>query len=320
MLDEIMDSGADEPSNDEQAEEVGNDQPEATAEQSGEAEQANEEPDAEEDNADASEATEEQPEGDAEGSEVVDTVTVEFDGEEYKVPAKIKDALMREQDYTAKTQTHAEDRKAFEAEQADFRQYAEASRAHSDQMAQLAAIDSQLKQFEEYDWNTAFDTDIVAATKLRHQADQLQQTRQSVVGEIQEAETERTRLHNENLARTAERTDAQLRTEIPNWGDDVKAELGKFAVETMGFPAEAVANAVTPQEIKALYYAQVGFKTLNAVKAEEVKAKAPEKVAKPSKNIKPKRQKAPTDLSKISDPEAYRNAYMARKRKAVANG
>jgi len=302
--DNEVDSGADEPSTDENTEEVLEDQPEVDVEESGEA------GDGQDDEPEEG-SQDDQPET----SEVVETVTVEYDGKEYNVPANIKDALMRESDYTAKTTAVAEQRKALEAERQEFQQYAEASKFHSEGKAQLAAIDQQLKAYDEYDWNTAFETNITEATKLKYQAEQLQRNRQDVVGKIQEAEQERTRLHSENMARTAERTDAQLKTEIPNWGEDVKSELGRFAVETMGFPAEAVANAVTPQEIKALYYAQIGYKTLNSVKAQTAKAKAPAKVAKPSVNIKPKRQKAPTDLSKISDPEAYRNARLARQRR-----
>lgn len=297
-----------------ETEEVLQDQPEVEEEVSGEAEEADEPSESEAEEAEAEEG--EAGEDKAEEQSELATVKVEYDGVEYDVPTELKDALMKTKDYTHKTQELGEARKAFEAEKVDFQRYSEASKAQADKMAQLAAIDQQIAAFEAYDWNAAFDADLTAATKLQHQAQQLGHQRAALVGEIQQAENERQTLYNENLAKTAERTDKQLATEIPNWGDDLKSELGKFAVETMGFPAEAVARAVTPQEIKALYYAQVGFKTLQKVKAEEAKAKFPAKAVKPAKNLKPKRQKAPTDLSKISDPVAYREAYLARKRKA----
>lgn len=313
MLEYEVGSVAEDTSTPDAEEVVENDQPEVEGEVSGEA-------NLEAEDSEADEVEEgDQPEEDDDTSEEVastdDIVEVEYNGKVHKVPAELKDALMLTKDYTHKTQALAETRKQFEAEQQEFRQYVEASTAQSEKMAELKAIDQQLQQFQQYDWNSAYDADLAGATKLRHQMEQLGQQRNALVQDIQQTEGERQRLYNENLAKTAQRTDAQLKTEIPNWGDDLKAELGQFAVETMGFSADAVSKAVTPQEIKALYYAHVGYKALEQAKQKAAQAKQPKEVKAPPKKVAPRRQKAPSDLSKISDPAAYREAYLARKRK-----
>ena len=117
------------------------------------------------------------------------------------------------------------------------------------------------------------------------------------------------------MVRIAEKTDARLSKEVTGWGDEMKADLGKFAVD-MGLPADMVSRAVTYPEINILRLAQIGYKTENQVKA-AVKSKDNKVVrVKPSKNLKPKRQSAPKSLSNVTDPVAYRELRLAQKRKA----
>ena len=295
-----------------EAEEVLTDQPEAEDQDSESVAEYsdNEEPE-EAEEGEGSETEDEQPEL---GSNS-ETVEVEYDGEVYAVPKRLKDAVMATKDYTEKTQSLADERRNYEAEKADFTQYMEASKAQSEQMANLAAIDQQLKSFEAYDWNAAFDADITSANKLQHQQQQLQAQRGQLVGAIQQGEQQRQEAQHQNMVRVAERTDAKLAKEVTGWGDEMKSDLGKFAVD-MGLPANMVSNAVTYPEINILRLAQIGYKTENQVKA-AVKSKDKKIVqVKPSKNLKPKRQSAPKTLSNVTDPVAYRELRLAQKRKA----
>ena len=272
-------------------------------------EEANEEP-AETEEGEEAEEGEEQPD---EGSDL-DTVRVEYDGEEYEVPKRLKDAVMATKDYTEKTSRLAEERRDYEAEKADFSQYMEASKAQSDQMANLAAIDQQLNHFETFDMNHLIDTDITSANKLQYQKQQLQAQRGQLVGAIQQGEQQRQEAQHQNMVRIAERTDAKLASEVTGWGDEMKSDLGKFAVD-MGLPTAMVSNAVTYPEINLLRLAQIGYKTEQKVRngAKTTNKKVVE--IKPSKSLKPKRQGAPKSLSNVSDPQAYRELRMAQKRK-----
>lgn len=243
-----------------------------------------------------------------------DAVDVEFEGETYSLPPKLKDALMREQDYTVKTQAHADTVKAHEAEKQDFKQYVEMTTANSTNMAQLTAIDNQLSQLAAYDWNAAYDNDITAATKLKNNEQQLIAQRQGLEKHINEQEQERQGLQHQNMVKTAQATDAQMLKEVPNWGDDRKTALGSFAVEKMGFTPDAVQKAVTKKEIMTLHYAEIGYNAVHKVKAAQAKAgkKVPQLEA--SKSIKPKRQSAPKTLSNVTDPVAYREMRLKQQR------
>ena len=66
-------------------------------------------------------------EQDDEGSPA-DEVEIELDGQRYKVPATLKDAFTRTQDYTAKTMALAETRRAVEAERQAIAAAAEAQK------------------------------------------------------------------------------------------------------------------------------------------------------------------------------------------------
>ena len=295
-----------------EAEEVLTDQPEAEDQDSESVaeDSDNEEPE-EAEEGEGTETEDEQPEL---GSNS-ETVEVEYDGEVYAVPKRLKDAVMATKDYTEKTQSLADERRNYEAEKADFTQYMEATKAQSDQMANLAAIDQQLNHFETFDMNHLIDTDITSANKLQYQKQQLQAQRGQLVGAIQQGEQQRQEAQHQNMVRVAERTDAKLASEVTGWGDEMKSDLGKFAVD-MGLPANMVSNAVTYPEINILRLAQIGYKTENQVKA-AVKSKDRKIVqVKPSKSLKPKRQSAPKTLSNVTDPVAYRELRLAQKRKA----
>tara|TARA_R110000737_G_scaffold80812_1_gene113119 strand:- start:66 stop:983 length:918 start_codon:yes stop_codon:yes gene_type:complete len=288
-----------------EVEEVSQDQSETEDYSTEVVEENSEEPD-EADDGEESEQEDDQPEMES----ILETVDVEYDGEQYKLPPKLKDAFMREQDYTVKTQ-------ALASEKQDFQQYMEATNANQQGIANLAAIDLQLKSYQAYNWDSAFDNDITSATKMQHQMQQLQQQRSQLVGTIQQAEQRRTELRHENMVRTAQRTDAQLAKEIPNWGENRKVELGRFAVEVMGFPEAIVSSAVTPSEIKALHYAEIGYRTEQKVKNAKKQKGTKTAQVEPSKSLKAKKQSAPKSLSNVSDPNAYRELRMAQKRKTL---
>src|SRR5688572_14468037 len=70
-----------------------------------------------------------EPEAPAEPVDELDEI--EFDGERYKIPKKLKNGFLMQSDYTRKTQEVAEERKAIAAAKEAAKQEAEASRAHA---------------------------------------------------------------------------------------------------------------------------------------------------------------------------------------------
>ena len=122
--------------------------------------QSEEEPDAEE--------QQPEPENDAE--------EVEFEGKAYKVPKEIKGALLRQSDYTQKTQELATLRKQAE----DRMQFAEAQQqlmaAVHQEATEYAALKKQLENFNNMDWQALYSADPGQAFGLQAQANRLKET------------------------------------------------------------------------------------------------------------------------------------------------
>ena len=77
----------------------------------------------------------------------------EYEGKTYKVPKEIKDALLRQSDYTRKTQELAEIRKAAEFERQSIAAAKEADEAADELKSDLRTVDKALKSFENVDWS-----------------------------------------------------------------------------------------------------------------------------------------------------------------------
>lgn len=120
------------------------------------------------------EQVDEQPEEQAQDeTPTEDLVPVEFEGETFQVPAKLKDALLRQQDYTVKTQQVAEQRRAVD----DRAQYLEAKEAllgaAYEEATAYRAIQQQLEQFDALDWAKLAQSDMQQAYTLDLQRQEL---------------------------------------------------------------------------------------------------------------------------------------------------
>jgi len=92
-----------------------------------------------------------------------DSEEIEFNDKAYKLPKDIAEAVksMRS-DYTTKTMSLAEQRKAFEA-QSEFHQ------KHIADVAKVVALNERLAEYDQVDWNALSDSDPVLWQKLTSQ-------------------------------------------------------------------------------------------------------------------------------------------------------
>jgi len=88
---------------------------------------------------------------------------VEYDGEYYRLPKKLKDAVLRQADYTKKTQEVAEQRRALEARDRELVQQAEALRTDTQERARLVALEDTIKEYANVDWDKWEQQDPLAA-------------------------------------------------------------------------------------------------------------------------------------------------------------
>ena len=126
----------------------------------------------EEDNAEAEEETEAQAE--EESAETTDEVEeVEFEGKQYKVPKELKPALLRQADYTKKTQELAEYRKQV-ADQVDYlTAQKQLLSTASQEFADLRAAELELAKFGQVNWQELANADPGRAIALSKQHDNI---------------------------------------------------------------------------------------------------------------------------------------------------
>ena len=188
----------------------------------------------------------------------------EVGDDKYRVPKALKahiDELkagnLRNEDYTQKTQTVAEQRKALEAERQEFVQRQQFQNQHLEKLSEVKAIDRQLEQYQKLDWNALTDADPVQALKLDRQMRELQTQREASVREINESVSKSTLEQQQATARQLQEARAALTREIKGFGTP---EVTKALTETgkaFGYKPEELANVNDPRAIKLLHEAML---------------------------------------------------------------
>ena len=199
----------------------------------------------ESDEAKAEEKTEETPEPD-------DSEEVEYDGDVYVMPKKIKEALLRQSDYTKKTQEVAEQRKAVEERAEWLSQQERLMAAGFEKAVELKEIDARLAQYEQLDWQALVDQDPAQATKLNISFQQLQRQRAGKVEELQKHAAENQRLTQETRQKMLAQGAEQVKKAIPSWN----AELAKAIsdnTKSYGFTDKELDQLTDPRFVVALH-------------------------------------------------------------------
>lgn len=198
-----------------------------------------------------------------------DDEEIDYEGEKYKVPKKLKDAFLRQADYTVKTQTIAEERRAFEAAQQEFVQRQQFQSQHIERIAEVKAIDHRLEQFSKLDWNALTDADPVQAMKLDREMRALQQQRGQHVAAITQAQEQAAAQTSQATARSLAEAHATLTREITGYGTPEVMKALKATAKEIGFRDEELANVNDPRAVKLLYEASQYRKLMAKAKTAE---------------------------------------------------
>lgn len=120
------------------------------------------------------------------GPDVEPEFEIEIDGQRELVKGRdqIKELLQKGRDYSRKTEVVARVREALAAQIQQQQLAQQFQAAVFDDVSSLKAIDSKLEQFNQIDWNAAFDSDPFNALKLKEQRDQLREVRSSKLQEL----------------------------------------------------------------------------------------------------------------------------------------
>lgn len=156
-------------------------------------------------------------------------VEVEYEGEKFKVPLKLKDALLRQSDYTQKTQSVADQRKALEADREAFGKTTEAV---IEAKAQVHTLSKTVQQYADYFKTTAW-ADLKVQDPNTAQQHFLQYSEMKV--QLDGAKNTVTQKENEQASEMQRTRATQIAHAqdvipkiIPNWSPELDVKLANY--------------------------------------------------------------------------------------------
>jgi hypothetical protein len=189
-------------------------------------------------------------------------VDVEYEGKVHKLPPELKDALLRTADYTRKTQEVAELRKATEARQAEVDRAYQTSQEVIEARAVIHNVDSQLKQYENVNWQQLEDQDPMAAMSHWRQFQMLKEQRGQVAQYLDKTQAEMSEKLAQETDKRLRETRAFAEKEIPGWTPDVDVKIVGFAEKELGFTREQLRAQINPAVYKTLHLAMIGAEAI----------------------------------------------------------
>ena len=199
--------------------------------------------------------------GDTGGGEAVD---VEYEGRLYQVPRPLKEALLRQADYTRKTMELADQRRALAADKAGIDEARAMTVDEFQALARLADVEAELEEFAQHDW-TQLDPRHPDIAELRAAVGHLVQEQQALHGRLAEHHHHKAAREQQEIARTRAETDHAMAREIRDWSPERRQALENFAI-ALGIPDELLGHA-SAAEMRILNLAYAGAQQLERQRA-----------------------------------------------------
>ena len=194
-----------------------------------------------------------------------DAEEVDFEGKVYAVPKEIKDALLRQKDYTQKTQQVAEIRRAVEERQEALKAESEFQQKHFEKVVQAHALGSQLQQFAQVNWTELANADPATYLKLDRQQRELQEALNRVNGDIQQAGTQFQAERVQQKQKAQARCIEELKKDFKDFGPELLKGLDDTG-KSFGFSGEELASIADPRMVRVLH-AAMQYKKLQGSKS-----------------------------------------------------
>lgn len=185
----------------------------------------------------------------------------EWNGKVLKAPKGLKDGVLMHADYTKKTQEVADRRRELEAYEQQVVQQARASEEELTARATLVHLDTQLKQYENVDWDRWEAEDPLAAGQGWRRFQSMEKQKEATANELAAKQYQRTEQAKQETAKRLQET-AEYAKKLPGWTPDVGQEIRDLAEKQWGIPFEALQENITPQFYDILYHARIGLRAL----------------------------------------------------------
>lgn len=209
--------------------------------------------------AEGEESPEVEEEPEEESTEEPRILTLKHDGQEVQKTEEEVLALAQQGfDYTKKTQQLAEERRqvesyaqAIKAQEQNIQQQVQLQTALIQDIAEVTAIDKQLAQFQNLDWNSLSNNDPVEAQKLFFAYSQLQTQRGQMVNQLEQKQGYLNQAQAQSFQQKLAENQAIVEREIPNWSE-VKPQLKAIGKE-YGFSDQELGQVIDARQLKVLH-------------------------------------------------------------------
>lgn len=194
----------------------------------------------------------------------------EFEGKAYKLPKELKEALLRQKDYTQKTQEVAETRRMLEEREQAFQAQSAFSQQHFAKAVEAHTLQQQIQQFSQVDWDKLADENPAEAVKLHHQFTMLRDKFAGVREEMQGLNGQFAQQQAEIRQKAQAQCVQELKKDFPELSmPDRAPQFLKQLDETgrsFGFSGRELEAIADPRMIRVLH-AAMQFKKLQASKS-----------------------------------------------------
>lgn len=219
---------------------------------------------------------------------------LEFNSKAYRVPKDVAEAVRSMQkDYTQKTMSLSEQRKAFETQSRFQQEYIQ-------DIAKVTAMDERIAEFNQVDWNRLSDEDPVLWQKLFSQKNILENQRGQLAQNVAQKQHEVALSQQQEIAKQIEASESVLKREIKDWSPQLESSLQEFAVAKLGFDISDVKQSkADPRLYKLLHMAYLG----NQIMSKQVAKPKVVQQAKPVTVLQAKNTRVGKDPTQMNDAE-----------------
>ncbi|MFN8992652.1 MAG: hypothetical protein ACK5X3_03150 [Pseudomonadota bacterium] len=187
-------------------------------------------------------------EGAEDGHPEDDAEDVDYEGAKYRVPKVLKDALLRQADYTRKTQELADQRRTVEQHFTSLNQQAELQQATLEHRVNLGIVEHQLEQFRNTDWKAyRAEYGVDAAEDAKDKWQQYREAHAELKAAIANAQTDLGQISERSRANAIAQADQVLSREIEGWSPQFVQDLAGYVATEFGItPQELQDSAINP--------------------------------------------------------------------------
>jgi hypothetical protein len=206
-------------------------------------------------------------EAEAEESEAM----FEVDGESLSAE-ELKLGYLRQSDYTKKTQAVAEQRKAFEAQTAE---------AEATMNALMSAAGADISRFQNVNWEQAAIDNPDQYRQAKAAFEQAQSTYNLIKAQADQFQTQQQQQTEAAQKEAAKESLTVLKTNIPNWNNDLYYKIGEYA-QGLGVSGEEF-NKVSDHRLITALWKAMQFDQAKQVTAKKKAKSSPTKTLSGSK-------------------------------------